>query len=63
MKDLILLVQKLHSVMKTHSFCFKKMAGIWFIAATLLLSSCYTYRVTTLAQPGAEAARARLLAV
>lgn len=43
--------------MKTHSFWFKKMAGIWFITATLLLSSCYTYRVTTQAQPGAEASK------
>jgi hypothetical protein len=43
--------------MKTQLIRFKMMAGIWFIAATLSLSSCYSYRVTTEAGPGTEASK------
>lgn len=34
--------------------CPGNKAFVWLISATLLFSSCYTYRVGTLAQPGAE---------
>jgi len=40
--------------MKTQSNRFKMTAYVWFIAATLFLSSCYTYRVATEALPGTE---------
>ena len=40
--------------MKTQSTRFKMTAYVWFIAATLFLSSCYTYRVATEALPGTE---------
>ena len=43
--------------MKTQLFRFKKMAVVCCISATLFLSSCYTYRVTTEAGPGTEVSK------
>ena len=40
--------------MKTHLNWIKLKTGIWLIAFTLFLSSCYTTRVSTEAQEGAE---------
>ncbi len=35
----------------------RKKTFVWFIAGSFLFSSCYTYRVTTQAQAGAEASK------
>ncbi|MEP7108651.1 MAG: hypothetical protein ABI760_11730 [Ferruginibacter sp.] len=43
--------------MSRHFSCFRNMASVGLITGTLLFSSCYSYRVATNAQAGAEASK------
>ena len=38
-------------------YCLRNMIPVWMITLTLVFSSCYPYRVSTHAQPGAEASK------
>ncbi|MEO5891255.1 MAG: hypothetical protein ABIQ31_13450 [Ferruginibacter sp.] len=44
--------------MLKNSFRTRKIIPVWLISITFLFSSCYTYRVATQAQSGAEASKA-----
>jgi Bor protein len=37
--------------------CLRNMVPVWLVSGALLLNSCYTYRVATQAQAGAEASK------